>query len=155
MKLCTFCPKGTKCTGNVLFTLIAKLYDAMSVAGNSDELIKFLSRDEILTLANKGAEAHEECWSKAFVLSIAGKFVVLADQDIPDDQLRQESEAMINLMKKLFSRLPTGGSIDLSALVPEIYNQTCEIVNQQETEKMFPINIISQACMKVVQNKNI
>lgn len=153
MKLCTFCPKGTDCTGHILHTLIMKLYDALEKAGNSDELIKYLTRDEILTLANKGAEAREACWCKGFVLSVAKKFADMAGQEIPDNQLRMDAEKMVLQMDQLFSKLPKGSAIDLSELVYEIYNQTCEDAKAVDSQKMFPINVISQACTTVLKRK--
>lgn len=121
----------------------------MGASGSSDELIKILSRDDLLTLANKSAEARKECWSKSFVLSVACKFMELADQDSANGNLQHDSEEMILKMDKLFSKLPKGSAIEHSELVTEIYNQICEDIKHQGATQIVPINVISQACMAV------
>ncbi len=153
MDLCTFCPKGIKCDGYVLHSLIIRLYDAMGASGSSDELIKILSRDDLLTLANKGAEARKECWRKSFVLSVAHKFLEMAGQDSADGKLQHDAEKMILQMDQLFSKLPKGSAIEHSELVTEIYNQICEDVKINGARQIVPINVISQASMAVSYRK--
>ncbi|MCR4378496.1 MAG: hypothetical protein NUV50_10460 [Rhodospirillales bacterium] len=147
MQLCTFCPKGTKCNGYILHTFILKLFNAIGTSESSDELIKVLSRDDLLVLANKGAESRVECWRMSFVLSVVAKIEEIALTDRSDDTLREDAEELIVRMGQLFSKLPKGNAINIPDLVMDIYNQLCENINEKGLQLVIPVSVISHACM--------
>lgn len=152
MKLCAFCPKGTKCSGYILHTLVLKLFDVRSASGNSDAIAKSLSRDDLIVLADKGAAARVECWRKCFVLSVVAKIEELATSELPDDDLRMAVEDMIVRMGRLFSKLPKGSALDIPNLVMDIYNHLCETVNEKGLQMVVPVTCISHACMAATRS---
>ena len=146
MKSCLLCPKGTRCKGYILHTLILKLYSAMESGGDSEAIARELSRQDLTLLAEYGQSGRQTCWSKGFVMVVERKLADLAAQGLTDDQLRRAVERMIVRMDGLFARLPNGISVDLSELTVEIYNLACQDLQGDGVRAFLPANILGQAC---------
>ena len=149
MKSCLLCPKGKRCRGYVLHTLILKLYDAMAEGGDLDSIVRELSREDMAVMAEQGAKARETCWSKGFVMVVARKVAEITGTATDDMKLRTGIERMIVQMDSLFGKLPKGISIDLAELTMEIYNEATTLLEEVGSEAVVPANIVGQACMAV------
>ncbi len=137
----------------MLHSLILKLYDAMEARGDTSEIARALSREDMLLLADQGAEAHESCWSKGFVLTVARKLADMAAVKMEDRELRKGVERMIVQMDILFAKLPKGINVDLSDLTMEIFNQACIDLDELGADGVLPANILGQACANVLRDK--
>lgn len=153
MKSCLLCPKGTRCRGYVLHTLILKLYDAMSHRGSIDAIVRELSKEDMLVLADQGASARETCWSKGFVMVVGRKVADIAKTSKNDIQMRTGMERMIVQMDSLFTKLPKGISIDLSELAMDVFNQACTVLEEEGSKAFISANIVGQACGAAVRKK--
>lgn len=154
MKSCLLCPKGTRCKGYILHTLILKLYAALETGGDSDAIARELSREDLLLLAEYGDKGRQTCWSKGFVMVVGRKLADLVAQGLTDDKLRRAIERLIVRMDGLFTKLPHGITVDLSEMTVEIYNQACENLQGEGVTAFLPANILGQACASVMQGKD-
>lgn len=153
MKSCLLCPKGQRCRGYVLHSLILKLYDAMSDGGSIEDIVRDLSREDMLVMAEQGAKARETCWSKGFVMVVARKVADIVKVAKSDTQMRTGIERMIVQMDSLFTKLPKGISIDLSELAMEVFNQATDLLDSEGSDAIIPGNVIGLACTAVSRKK--
>lgn len=153
MKSCLLCPKGTRCRGYTLHALILKLYDAMEEGAELEEVLRELSREDMMVMADQGKYARVTCWSKGFVLVVARKVADIAKTAKTDTKLRTGIERMIVQMDVLFTKLPKGITIDLTELTMEVFNKACEILEEEGSKAMIPANVVGQACTAVSQKK--
>lgn len=153
VKSCLLCPKGTRCRGYMLHTLILKLYDVMEAGDNPESIARELSREDIQLLADYGEKARQTCWSKGFVMVVGRKLADLAAQGMPDAALRRAVERLIVRIDGLFAKLPNGIRVDLADLTMEVYNQACENLAGEGVKVFLPANILGQAYAAVLKGK--
>jgi hypothetical protein len=153
VKSCLLCPKGTRCRGYVLHTLILKLYEAMSHKDGIDSIVRELTKEDMLVLAEQGASARETCWSKGFVMVVGRKVADIAKTARNDVEMRTGMERMIVQMDHLFTKLPKGISIDLSELAMDVFNQACAVLEEEGSKAFVSANIVGQACGAAVRKK--
>jgi len=146
LKSCLLCPKGTRCRGYVLHTLIFKLYNAMSEDVGLEDIVRELSREDMLAMAEQGAKARITCWSKGFVMVVARKVAEIAKASKDDIQMKNGIERMIVQMDGLFGKLPKGISIDLSELTVEIFNHAIQALEEEGIHSMIPASVVGKAC---------
>ncbi len=125
----------------------------MENCGDTSDIVRSLSREDMLLLANQGAEARETCWSKGFVLTVARKLSDMAAMGMSESQLRKGVERMVVQIDGLFAKLPKGINVDLSCLTMEIFNQACANLEELGADGVLPANIIGQACANVLRKK--
>lgn len=145
MENCLLCPKGVKCRGYKLHLMLLKLYDLMEVRGKVDDIVRELSREDMMLLAEQGAEARKTCWSKCFVLSVGRKLANFAAADIDDQTMRRSVEHLIVQMDSLFAKLPKGININIMDLSMEVFNQACIDLEESGSKGVLPSNILGQA----------
>lgn len=153
MDACLVCPKGTTCRGYKLHLLILKLYDALRAGAGTDLIVRELTREDMLTMADLGAKAEAACWNKGFVLTVARKVADITGAMPGDAKLRLEIERMIVRMDVLFTKLPHGIAIDLSDLAMEIFNHACANLETSGADAIIPANVVGQACAAVQRKK--
>lgn len=149
MRNCLLCPKGTRCRGYVLHTLVLKLYDAMTRRAETEAIVRQLSREDMEMMAELGGKARETCWGKAFVLVVGRKVADIAKTTKDDTQMRNGIERMIVQMDGLFTKLPKGVSVDLSEMAMEVFNQACTLLDEEGSGAFVPANVVGQACAAV------
>ncbi|MEO5335587.1 MAG: hypothetical protein H7841_01650 [Magnetospirillum sp. WYHS-4] len=126
--------------------MILKLYDAMEHRDSLDTIVRELSREDMLLLADQGASARETCWGKGFVMVVGRKIADIAKTATNDAQMRTSVERTIVQMDALFTKLPKGISIDLSELAMEVFNQACELLAKEGSKAFVSANVVGQAC---------
>jgi hypothetical protein len=154
VKSCLLCPRGVRCKGYVLHGLVLKLYDALESGQDAEACAHAITNEDMHLLAEYGAAARVTCWSKGFVLAMAAKLAVLAQQGLPDREMRSAVERLIVRMDNLFARLPNGVRVDLSDLAVEVYNQACEALSSSGGGGFLPASILGQAYAQINKVKS-
>lgn len=128
------------------------MYGALEAGADAASIVGVLSRPERLLIAEYAEAARQTCWTKAFVLTVAGKLADFVREGQNDEQLRFSVEGMFTLMDGLFGRLPNGISLQLGDLAMDIYNETCR--NLENVPGAFlPANIVGQAYAAFLRRK--
>ncbi len=153
MRSCLLCPRGTKCRGYILHTLILKLYDALEAGEDAAGIAASITREDAKLLAEYGDKARDTCWSKGFVLAVASKLSGMVTAGVTGDALRNSIERLIVRMDGLFSKLPHGIEVDLMELTVEIYNEACSNLKKEGANAFLPTQVVGQAAMNVVRRK--
>ena len=133
--------------------LILKLYEAMETQDCIDTIVRELSREDMLLLADQGAKARATCWTKGFILSVGRTLADMAATGMNETNLRRSVEHMIVQMDGLFAKLPKGIDVNIMDLSMEIFNQACEDLEKIEGNAMIPANILGQAFASMSRKK--
>lgn len=158
MEDCLICPKNSDCRGYVISDLVLKLYDAVEHAATGrdvDTISKALSREDMKLLTVQGDTARVMCWSKGFVWVLARKVADLSKVAEGDEDLRMGIERLVTSIDSLFGKLPKGLSIDLPALIMDVYNRVTEILAIESCTAVVPATILGKAITEVAHRRQV
>jgi len=156
MEDCLLCPKNHSCRGQVISDLVLKLFDAVEHASTGrdvDTISKALSREDMKSLTVQGETAHVMCWSKGFVWVLARKVADLSKVAQDDEDLRRGIERLVTSIDCLFGKLPKGQSIDLPALIMDVYNRVTQILAIEGCTAVVPATILGKAITEVARRR--
>jgi hypothetical protein len=151
---CRTCPGTEACRGAQLHRLVLKMFTALE-EGGVEGVTRTLSRDEQRLFAELCGSAQETCWTKAFVLTVAGKLSEFAAAGQRDELLRLSVEGLLSLMDGLFSRLPNGIALRLDDLSLDIYNEACKQLDDTGSGAFLPVNLIGQAYAAFLRRRSV
>ena len=156
MDSCLLCPRGAKCKGYVLNTLIIKIYRAMQANAGEDVLqaiAKEFSREDMAILAEYGDSSRATCWSKGFVMAISNLLADVISRQDNDTAIQREMTRVIKTVLGIYSRLPKGISVDVDDRSMDIYNRTIEIMKTMGISKAVPLNLFGRVWQSTMQER--
>jgi len=156
MDSCLLCPRGAKCKGYVLNTLIVKIYKAMRSNAGEDVLqsiAKDFSREDMAILSEYGDSSRATCWTKGFVMAISNLLAEIIAQQKTEAAIQKEMSKVINTVLSIYTRLPKGIDVKVEDRSMDIYNRTVEIMRTTGTGKVVPLNLFGRVWAHTMQER--
>jgi len=156
MDSCLLCPRGAKCKGYVLNTLIIKIYKAMHTNAGEDVLqsiAKEFSREDMAILAEYGDSSRVTCWTKGFVMAISNLLANIIAKQKNEAAIQREMSRVINTVLSIYARLPKGIEVNVEDRSMDIYNRTVEIMQTTGTGQVVPLNLFGRVWSATMQER--